>query len=157
MKKFLRYSFLLFTIFSHTVSHASERLSFGIGSSALYNGWGINVAYITSADFKYVSLGCHDFLSASGYESSSNCGVGAGWITPSILSEGNKHGIGVHVSANHNTFNNLNETVYFIGIPYIYDPGGISSGGWYVGFTPAIAMYSTGTKTKFWLNWGYQF
>ena len=157
MNKIFLCSLILLTTFKVTESIADDEVSFGVGSSALYNGYGANIAYLRDADLMYISLGCHSLLSVSGSGTSSNCGIGTGWIMSDVLSESKKHGIGVHINVNHNTFNNLNENVYNIGIPYLYDAEGISSGGWHVGFTPAIAIYSSGTKAELWFNWGYQF
>ncbi len=155
MKKKLLYVFILAGIFSSTTVIAQDKISFGIGSGALYNGLGANIAVMKKSDLKYLALGCI----AIGYSSDrgvlSNCGVGAGWVRSDILSKNDKHGLGIHIGLTYNT--DKNNTEAFIGIPYLYFFKGMFAGGWNVGLAPIIGETDGETRGGLLFNLGYQF
>ena len=157
MKKIFLYSFILAGILSPATTIAENKISFGIGSGALYNGLGVNVSFMKKSDLKYLSLGCIAIGYSSNNGVSSNCGAGAGWMRSDILSENDKHGLGIHIGVTYNTHNDRNDTEAFIGIPYLYFFKGMTAGGWNVGLTPIIGKNSGETKGGLLFNLGYQF
>ncbi len=58
MRKLLLSGIILSGMLSTATSVAEDRVSFGAGSGALYNGLGVNLGFMKNADLKYVSLGC---------------------------------------------------------------------------------------------------
>jgi len=157
MKRIFSYGFILAGIFSASTIFAEDKVSFGIGSGALYNGLGANVSFMKESDLKYLSLGCIAIGYSSNNGVSSNCGAGAGWMRSDILSENDKHGIGIHIGVTYNTHNDRNDTEVFIGIPYLYFFKRMTAGGWNVGLTPIIGKHNGKAKGGLLLNLGYQF
>ncbi len=133
------------------------RVSFGAGLGVLYNGIGINLGLMNDVDFKYVALGCTTLATSSSYGTTSNCGVGAGWMRSDILSETGRHSLGVHLGLTYNTDENRNDIEAFIGIPYVYFFNGIDAAGLNLGMTPFFGRHNDETREGFFLNLGYQF
>lgn len=157
LKKILLCCLILASVFSVATSIADDNVSFGVGAGALYNGLGANVSFVKKSDLKYVSLGCIAIGYSSNNGTSSNCGIGAGWMRSDILSENNKHGLGIHIGVTYNTSNDRNDTETFIGVPYVYFFKGMTSGGWNIGLTPIIGKHNGSIKGGLLLNLGYQF
>jgi len=144
-------------VFFTATSIAEDKISFGVGVGALYNGLGANVSVMKESDLRYVSLGCISIGYSSSNGTSSNCGIGAGWMKSDILSENGKHGLGIHIGVTYNTHNDRDDTEVFIGIPYLYFFKEMIAGGWNVGLTPIIGKHNGKTKGGLLLNLGYQF
>ena len=160
MRKLLLSGIILSGVLSAVTSVAEDRVSFGAGSGALYNGLGVNLGFIKNSDLKYVSLGCIAFGYSSSNGISADCGIGAGWMRSDILSENGKHGLGIHIGVTHNTHNthnDRNDAEAFIGIPYAYFFRGMSAAGGNVGLTPILSQNNGKTRGGLLLNLGYQF
>ncbi len=159
MKKVMICMLVIVSIFSAatTTSIAEDKVSFGVGMGALYNGLGVNVGFMKESNLKYVSLGCTGFSYSSDNEISSICGIGAGWMRSDILSGNDKHGLGIHIGVTYNNGDGKNDTEAFIGIPYLYFFKGMSAGGWNAGLTPIIGKRNGEIKGGLLLNLGYQF
>ncbi len=144
-------------VFPISASAADGHVSFGAGLGALYNGVGINLALMNDADLKYVSLGCTSLATSSSYGTTTNCGIGAGWMRSDILSESGRHGLGVHLGVTYNTYQNRDDTEAFIGIPYAYFFNRMDATGVHLGLTPFIGRLNDETRAGYLLNLGYQF
>ena len=161
--KKIRSSFIvLVSLLSITTCNADDKISIGAGIGGMYNGLGANVSFIHESDLQFVSLGCI----AIGYGTiggfSSNCGIGAGWIKSDIISDSDKHAIGINIGLNYNTHLYTNHAEAFIGFPYIYFFKGMTSSGWNIGLTPIIGKYNDnrnedGIGRLIIINLGYQF
>ncbi len=157
MKGIFFYGALLASVFSASIGSAEERLSFGLGLGALYNGLGANVAFMEGADLKYVSVGCISIAHSSNRGVSSNCGLGAGWMRSDILSDNGRHGLGIHVSVTYNTHDERDDVEVFVGVPYAYFFSGMTAAGWHAGLTPMVGRRDGDLKGELLLNLGYQF
>ncbi|MGD8908164.1 MAG: hypothetical protein PVI92_02380 [Chromatiales bacterium] len=136
---------------------ADEAISFGAGFGALYNGFGVNIAKIQALDMKYVSLGCMGVGYSSNEGVSSNCGLGLGWIRKDLLSDNQKHGLGLHFGVTRNTDHDKDDTEAFAGISYMYFPHGSNLPGLTLGITPIVGRHNKATEGGVLLNIGYQF
>lgn len=157
MKGIFLYGMLIASVFSVSISSAEERISFGLGAGALYNGLGANVGFMQASDLKYVSLGCISIAYSSNNGISSNCGLGAGWMRSDILSDNGKHGLGIHVGVTYNTHDDQDDVEVFAGVPYVYFFRGMTTGGWYAGLTPTVGRHDGDIKGGLLINLGYQF
>jgi len=160
MKKMLLYGMLVTSVFSVSPGVADERVSYGLGAGALYNGLGANVALMNGSDLKYVALGCIGIGYSSNDRVLLDCGVGAGWMRSDILSSNDKHGLGIHVGVTHNTGNTGNDrdgVEVFVGVPYVYFFRAMAAGGWNAGLTPILGKYDGDLKGGLLINLGYQF
>jgi hypothetical protein len=127
-----------------------------MGVGALYNGIGINAALMNDSDLKYISLGCMSVVYSTNDGTTFNCGGGIGWMKSDILSENNKHGLGLHTGATYNTHKNLNEFEPYFGVSYMYFFKEMTSGGWHLGLTPSISKHDGDTSGLLFLEIGYQ-
>ncbi len=157
MKGILLYGVLLAGVFPAVSSGADERVSFGLGMSALYNGLGVNAAFMKGSDLKYVSLGCVSIAYSSNSGASSNCGVGVGWMRSDILSNNGKHGLGVHLGITYNSHDDRDDVEVFVGVPYAYFFSGMTAASWHVGLTPVLGRRDDDTEGGLLVNLGYQF
>ena len=139
-----------------SASLAADRTSFGLGGGSLYNGLGINVAFVSPEDLKFVALGCSGWMHSSSNRTDVSCGVGIGWIMSDILTKkNNKHGIGLHLGLNYETWDNDFEPM--LSIPYVFFFKGIDSKGLNLGAAPLVQWWSGGAEFGFFLQIGYQF
>tara|TARA_R110001583_G_scaffold39399_6_gene126249 strand:- start:5517 stop:6005 length:489 start_codon:yes stop_codon:yes gene_type:complete len=115
-------------------SNKEKEYSVGVGMGALYSGIGANFSFISKNDMKYISAGCTEYSSLSGY----SCGFGAGWIKTDLFDfNSNKHGFGVYASlVGHETYATLNDQysindndIYGAGVSYTYFMNGIDQSG----------------------------
>ncbi len=136
---------------------ADERVSFGLGMGALYNGLGVNAAFMKGFDLRYVSLGCASIAYSSNSGASSNCGVGAGWMRSDILSSNGRHGLGLHLGVTYNTHDERDDVEVFVGLPYAYFFEGMTAATWHVGLTPILGRHDGNLEGGLLLNLGYQF
>jgi len=157
MKGIVLCGVLLAGVFPAVSSGADGRLSFGLGMGALYNGLGVNAAFMQGPDLKYVSLGCVSLAYSSNSGASSNCGVGAGWMRSDILSNNGRHGLGVHLGVTYNSHDDRDEVEVFVGIPYAYFFKGMTAAGWHAGLTPVLGRRDGDLEGGLLLNLGYQF
>ena len=138
------------------VSLAADRTSFGLGVGSLYNGLGVNAAFMSPENLKFVAFGCTEFSHSSHGGTDGTCGVGVGWIKSDILTKKNdKHGIGLHFGLNYDTRDNDFEPV--LSIPYVFFFKGIDSKGLNIGAAPLVAWESGDAKFGLFLQIGYQF
>ena len=138
------------------VSLAADRTSFGLGVGSLYNGLGVNAAFMSPENLKFVAFGCTEFSHSSHGGTDLTCGVGIGWIMSDILTKKNdKHGIGLHLGLNYDTWDNDFEPV--LSIPYVFFFKGIDSRGLNIGAAPAVRWESGGAEFGLFLEIGYQF
>ncbi len=145
-----------------SVTHADDRLTYGIGMGAMYSGLGANVGLQSNNDFRYLTAGCIalGYSDANG-DSITPCGVGAGWIWTNLLSNtNNRHGLGFYVGPvglrDRTSPDDDWETVYGAGLSYTYFFREIRSDGWNLGTTLA-AGDDDGVETYLMLQAGYQF
>jgi len=157
MKGILLCGILLVSVFSAVSSGADERVSFGLGMSALYNGLGANVAIVKGPDFKYVSLGCISIAYSTKRGASSNCGLGAGWMRSDILSGNGRHGLGIHLGVTYNTHDDRDDVEVSVGVPYAYFFSGMAAAGWHAGLTPMVGRRDGDLEGGLLANLGYQF
>ena len=157
MKGIFLYGTLLASVFSVSIGSADERVSFGLGMGALYNGLGANVGFMKGPDLKYVSLGCISVAYSSNNGASSNCGLGAGWMRSDILSGNGRHGLGIHVGVTYNTHDERDDVEVFVGVPYAYFFKGMTAATWHVGLTPILGRHDGDLDGGLLLNLGYQF
>lgn len=157
MKTVNLYGIMLAGFLFTATSVADDTVSFGLGTGALYNGLGANVSFMKESDLKYVSLGCIAIGYSSNNGTLTNCGIGGGWVRSDILSENDKHGLGIHFGVTYNTTNDRDDIEVFVGAPYLYFFKGMANGGWNTGLTPIIVKYSGETKAGLLFNLGYQF
>ncbi len=157
IKKIRSSSLVLASILSMATCYADEQVILGMGIGALYNGLGANIGFTKESDLKYVSLGCISLGYGSYSGISSSCGVGAGWMRSDILSDNDKHGIGIHLGATYNTSDSKNDMEAFIGIPYVYFFNAMNYDGWNIGFTPLVGKYDDNRIGRLLLNLGYHF
>jgi len=155
MRKLLLSITLLSGLFAATA--VAERTSFGAGLGVLYNGVGINLARMNGADFKYVALGCTTLGYSSSYGTTSNCGIGVGWMRSDILSDSGRHGLGIHLGITYNSHENRDQVEVFAGLPYVYFFSGMDTAGLNLGLTPYLGRHNDENRAGFLLNLGYQF
>lgn len=157
IREILLFSSVLTNLLIVSSSIADEKYSAGAGVGALYNGVGVNLGIFEDYGFKYASIGCISIGYSSKDGLLSNCGLGIGWIRSDILSDSNRHGLGIHLGTSYNTHNNRNNLEAFIGIPYVYLFDGMGSDGWNIGVTPIIGENHGDIEGGVLLNLGYQF
>lgn len=161
MNKAILTAVLACAVASSDAALAGRRLSYGIGGGAIYSGLGVNIGAKGDGTRRYVALGCPavGYSSADGWVSA--CGIGAGWIWSHIVPEsGGRHSFGIHLGAVGATDENSDhhyKTAYGIGLPYVYFPGGLETGGLNFGVMPAIGRTRGTTKGFVMLQIGYQF
>jgi len=136
---------------------ANEDISLGAGAGAHYNGLGTNISLVSKKDMKYLSLGCISIRNSTRDGTSADCGFGAGWINTDILSDNDKHGLGVHLGIINNTSNYDDQTETFFTVSYVHFFSGLNSRGWNIGFTPIVVSDNSQDKNRFLINLGYQF
>ena len=148
--------FILVQVVAVSASLAADRTSFGLGGGSLYNGLGVNVAFVSPENLKFVALGCSEWRNSSSDGTDVTCGVGVGWIKSDILTKKNdKHGIGLHLGLNYDTRESDFEPM--LSIPYVFFFKGIDSKGLNIGAAPLVAWESGGAEFGFFLQIGYQF
>ena len=148
--------FVLVQAVAVSASLGAERTSFGLGLGSVYNGLGVNVAFISSEDLKFVAAGCSEWSHSSRFGTDVTCGVGVGWIMSDILTKkNNKHGIGLHLGLNYDSKDNDFEPV--LSIPYVFFFKGIDSRGLNIGAAPAVRWESGGAEFGLYIQIGYQF
>lgn len=147
------------------IALAESQVSIGVGLGSIYSGLGINVSLYEDNDIKYLSYGCFAVVTDTNGNRDSACGLGLGFLKAGILSKGNKHTVGLHLGAiaaarslgkNGDGYGSL-DTVYGIGVPYVFFPSGLSDKGFNVGITPSIGNYKGDTLRRLLLQIGYQF
>ena len=65
MRKFVVRAATVLIVMGATSVSASDRRSFGLGLGALYNGLGGNIAWTTSTDMKFISVGVSGYAYSS--------------------------------------------------------------------------------------------
>lgn len=148
--------FLLFVAGGVSTLSAADKTSFGLGVGALYNGLGGNLALIKADDFRFVSLGCSEFMSSSLDGTHVTCGVGIGLLRSDILTKKNsKHGLGLNISLDYDGFESKLEPS--IRLPYVFFFRGLDRRGWNLGVAPLVRWDADGTDLGVMLEVGYQF
>lgn len=148
--------FLLFVAGGVSTLSAADKTSFGVGVGALYNGLGGNLALIKADDFRFVSLGCSEFMSSSLDGTHVTCGVGIGLLRSDILTKKNsKHGLGLNISLDYDGFESKLEPS--IRLPYVFFFRGLDRRGWNLGVAPLVRWDADGTDLGVMLEVGYQF
>jgi len=148
--------FLLFVAGGVSTLSAADKTSFGLGVGALYNGLGGNLALIKADDFRFVSLGCSEFMSSSLDGTNVTCGVGIGLLRSDILTKKNsKHGLGLNISLDYDGFESKLEPS--IRLPYVFFFRGLDRRGWNLGVAPLVRWDADGTDLGVMLEVGYQF
>ena len=157
MRKAILSIMLLAGIFTAMAPAVAGRTSFGAGLGVLYNGLGINFGLRGETDFKYLALGCAAIGYSSRYGTSSDCGMGTGWMNSAILSDMGRHALGVHLGLTYDTHEDRDEIEAFVGIPYVYFFNGIDTAGLNLGLAPYLGRHNGENRGGFLLNLGYQF
>ena len=158
MKNVIKIAIAISILVGVNLKADENKLSYGIGIGALYNGIGANIALPKQNSMTYLAVGCVS-LEYSDYNDQwdSSCGFGLGYIDTSILSnKNNKHGLGVFLGATYNSSKEKDEELT-LGLGYTYFSNGISNRGWNFGLTPAIKFYKNGKDAILLLDIGYQF
>lgn len=163
MSKIVHALLLTWILSVPNIALAESQISVGVGLGSMYSGLGVNVSLYEDNNIKYLSYGCFAFETDTNGNKNSACGLGLGFLKSGILSEGNKHTVGLHfgaIAAKRSWGQNgdsLLDTVYGIGIPYAFFPNGLSGKGLNVGITPSIGNYKGDALGKILLQIGYQF
>ena len=148
--------FILVQAVAVSASLAADRTSFGLGVGSLYNGLGVNAAFMSPENLKFVAFGCTGYTRSSYEVTDVTCGVGVGWIKSDILTKKNdKHAIGLHLGLNYDTLDNDFEPM--LSIPYVFFFKGIDSKGLNIGAAPLVKWESGDAKFGLFLQIGYQF
>lgn len=152
-------------------STANADMTVGLGLGTLYSGIGLNFGTTTDTSLRYASLGClgislgnTDIDSSDSTErtqgDSSNCGVGVGYVTTSVLS-GKRQGLGLSLLATNNTVykNNDGSNLEVTVIPgYYFFFNGIDRSGFNIGAGANFGFREgQSVETGMTLNVGYQF
>ena len=118
-------------------ANASDEISFSVGASSKFVGLGASVNFESGSDTKYVSVGCLSISNSSYSGTSSNCGLGFGWIKADMFSLGNKHAFGAHIGVTDNNVGRRNDsTDTYLAFSYNYYLNSINNKGWSFGVTP---------------------
>jgi hypothetical protein len=136
---------------------ADGNYSLGLGYGILYNGIGFNIAATKRNEIKYATIGCLGVSYSQSDDFNGNCGIGFGLVNTDILSNSNRHGLGIHIGTTYNTTLDDDKYEPFAGISYTYFTDGIDREGFTLGVAPIIGRHNEENDAAILLNIGYQF
>ncbi|MFD2179629.1 hypothetical protein [Veronia pacifica] len=145
-----------FAAFSSSVAASEHKIGLGMGSN--YNGIGGYYGINSQESLMYGSAGCLALVQHSNNDISTDCGVGAGYLSTSLFfADDNKHAVGVHVGTTYNTLDDKNEWQGYVAPQYVYFVDGINKQSVKFGGSIIFSEDEGEVKEALTLNMGYQF
>lgn len=167
--KLSQFAFLWLLCFSSALIADNNSRTFGFGLGPLYSGLGVNIGFTDQRRVHYLSLGCLGFGSSEEVHSSdgvvtarersfsSNCGVGAGFL--SALNDHHGWGVGLGMTYHRRNDGEENGMEYHLNAAHHYFFRGIERLGWHLGVAPGVTYQQSVDRSyvDLQISLGYQF